>query len=150
MEQKRKLFGRDVCAPDQDMVNTPATLRVVSRTKRVKPDGQPSQKLFIGNLPLVITASALKKELGVNVICVQWITDITSGGYYGSAYVWMRTVGHAKGVIERSRGVKGIRISGGDGSRPRLLRANFVSLKQGETVEGVRETERPPIGCPYT
>jgi hypothetical protein len=55
VEQKRKLYGGDVTAPGH--APTPAPSDDSKRSKRLKTDGAPSTKLFVGNLPRVITAS---------------------------------------------------------------------------------------------
>ena len=75
---------------------------------------------------------------------VQWIVDGTTGAFYGSAFIWMKSVGHAKGVMDRARSAKGLYLGGG-GARLRRLRVNFAPVKEGQEPPMASEVERPPI-----
>jgi hypothetical protein len=57
VEQKRKLYGGDVTAPVKDGAGGTSKEGQQGRSKRLKADGAPSNKLFVGNLPRVVTAS---------------------------------------------------------------------------------------------
>ena len=57
-----------------------------------------STRLFVGSLPLVTDAAAVRKTLGLGmaqrVELVHWLTDRESGLFYGSAFVRMASVAH--------------------------------------------------------
>jgi hypothetical protein len=91
---------------------------------------------------LCVCACRLRKALGANAERVEWIVDKTTGAFYGSAFVWMTSVGHGKGLVERSRGAKGIHISPPSG-RARRIRVNFVPA---EGFKPLNEREFPPFG----
>ena len=122
--QKRKLGviengGRDTVS---------GVLLTTSRQERREEMKIPSQRLFIGRLPLTITASTLRAalfyasrggmeedEVGdddddeamrVVVEHVHWIVDHTSGAFFGSAFVWLSTVEAAQRIVSKCHGVK--------------------------------------------
>lgn len=72
--QKRKLFGGDVTAPSTTMSSAP-TVSGAGRSRKAPRRHPPSARLFVGNLPLVVTASGIKEALGVGVEGVEWVVD---------------------------------------------------------------------------
>mmetsp|Transcript_121834 Transcript_121834/g.234995 ORF Transcript_121834/g.234995 Transcript_121834/m.234995 type:complete len:514 (+) Transcript_121834:65-1606(+) len=113
-----------------------------AQKKRAKHEGKkPSKRIFVGNLPLVIDATAIKNVLGDAVKLIHWIPDRKTGLWYGSTFVEMVSKQEAKRVVQEASEGNGIRIG------KRRLRVNFAP--PGESDEWPpadhKELERPPI-----
>eukprot|EP00937_MAST-01D_sp_MAST-1D-sp2_P000553 g553.t1 len=153
----------------------PRAERLLRKRARAAAAG-PAARLFVGRLPRVITATALREALawaaeaggggaGARVVALQWCVDRDTGAFYGSAFAEMATLGQAKTAVawaSRKGGLEvrpvagtGVGASGGDGrgdgkaAKPRLARLNFAPLREGEAWPPAglgRATECPPIG----
>ena len=108
--------------------------------KPLKPRGEPSSRLFVGKLPLTVTATDLSQALGSKPRLVVWIRDRASGFFYGSAFVEMNSLDAATRVVEQAEGFN--LLLGG-----RRMRANFSPPAQGQTwpPEDHVDTERPAV-----
>jgi len=101
----------------------------------------PSTRLFVGNLPFVVDASAIREALGKSFKLLQWITDQKSGVWYGNAFVELRSLKEASEAVEGAGSADGTRIG------KRRLRVNFAPPKDGATwpPKGHVPHDRPPI-----
>ena len=100
----------------------------------------PSKRLFVGNLPLLVAATDIRKVLasaqgggegGVGVesdaIALEWLTDRKTGAFYGSVFVKMSSLDAAQRLVAAAGRDKGVRIAGvGACKRTRLLRIQFA------------------------
>ena len=121
----------------------PAAPRASKPGKRLKGrDAPPSTRLFVGSLPLVTDATAVRKALGGSVEIVQWLRDRSSGLFYGSAFVRMRGLLAATDAVEAAASAGGLVLNG------RKLRVAFAPPRDGEAwpPPGFAESERPPVG----
>lgn len=110
--------------------------------KRAKfADKEPSKRLFVGNLPLVIDATTIKNTLGGMIDLVHWIPDRGTGLWYGSTFVQMSTQYEASQIVRLARENQGIKIG------KRKLRINFAPPTEDEVwpPSGFKQLERPPI-----
>ena len=141
--------------------------------KRSKKDvvTEPARRLFVGKLPLTITASALREALRraarsknfVNnkdaavVSTIQWIVDHKTQAFYGSAYCEMESIESAKAVMEAVRTKGGGLLVGPclksrkKRQKIRPARVNYCPIRQGETWPSKEEKNRyeseyPPLG----
>uniref|UniRef100_A0A7S0FVE6 Rhodanese domain-containing protein n=1 Tax=Pyrodinium bahamense TaxID=73915 RepID=A0A7S0FVE6_9DINO len=114
--------------------------RQVKRMKKFAGKG-PCSRLFIGNLPFVVDASAVKEALSGGVELIKWIADRSSGLWYGSAFVEMRSVAEAERVVRLAGEGAGIRAG------KRRLRVNFAPPAEGEAWPPPEHAhlERPPV-----
>jgi hypothetical protein len=104
--------------------------------------GDPSKRLFVGNLPLLITASEIRRVLSVAqggdggsasasscVTCIKWLTDAVTGAFYGSAFVKMTSLEAAGRVVAAGASEGGVRVKGtGACKRYRRLRIQFAPV----------------------
>ena len=121
----------------------PAAPRASKPGKRLKGrDAPPSTRLFVGSLPLVTDATAVRKALGGSIEVVQWLRDRSSGLFYGSAFVRMRGLLAATDAVEAAASAGGLVLNG------RKLRVAFAPPRDGEAwpPPGFAESERPPVG----
>eukprot|EP00931_Biecheleriopsis_adriatica_P106410 TRINITY_DN80871_c0_g1_i2.p1 TRINITY_DN80871_c0_g1~~TRINITY_DN80871_c0_g1_i2.p1 ORF type:complete len:521 (-),score=119.91 TRINITY_DN80871_c0_g1_i2:43-1605(-) len=104
-------------------------------------DKPPSKRLFVGGLPLVIDAKAIRETLGDGVEFIHWIPDRETGLWYGSTFVQMASKAEAKRVVKEAGEGTGIRIG------KRKLRINFSPPQNGETWPPADATqlERPRV-----
>ena len=180
--QKRKL---GVIEAGTDMVtgvvvDADVAARVKAEKRAEKSNKEPSTRLFLGRLPRVITAAALRRALvraagDVETRTVRWVVDRDSGAYYGSAFVEMATLAHAKKVVAAVEKASGLAVDIGlttaataaprafatssapcraAGKKqkvcagPKKARVAFAPLRKEETwpPAGHVETEYPPLG----
>ena len=118
---------------------------LVTGKQLVKQSKEPSRRLFVGRLPLTITASALRKAM-TGTESVHWIVDRDTGAFYGSAFLWMTSLedaarvvaaaGNSEMQVETRKMFKAIR------------RVAYAPLREHETWPPVGhcETEYPPLG----
>jgi predicted sulfurtransferase len=131
--QKRKLGV--IIQGGKDLVTGQKVLRNVQ---------QPSQRLFVGKLPLTMTASSLRQAFGdAKIDTIQWIIDHDTHAFYGSAFCRMASLEDAKqvqalGAIELPSNKK----------RIRRARVAYAPLRPNEAWPPVAhcETEYPPMG----
>jgi predicted sulfurtransferase len=145
--QKRKLGIIDGDNKDQ------VTGKLVSSLKRSKDNNttEPSQRLFLGRLPLTVTASAIRRATApYRFETVHWIVDHDSHAFYGSAFLQMETFEDAKKLVAATEGVLTI-PSRRKKQKTRTSRVAFAPLRADETWpsaadQNYKETEYPPIG----
>jgi len=115
-----------------------------------------SQRLFVGKLPLTITASKLRlafENVKCKVESIYWIIDHGTHAFYGSAFCQMASIEDAK----RAQGLGTIRIPDtfkkkgtGKGRRKqqRTARVAFAPLREEEKLSSGScfEPEYPPVG----
>lgn len=125
--------------------------------KRARPLAPPSSRLFVGGLPYLTNATAVRSALAAAAASggadggdhplvavdapVDWLRDQSSGLFYGSARVQMGSVEAAEAAV-RVAGASGLRMG------KRKLRLNFAPVKEGEEWPsvGFERKERPPVG----
>lgn len=109
--------------------------------KKQKLDKEPSTRLFVGNLPLVIDAQTIRKALGKGVKLIHWIPDRQTGLWYGSIFVEMETLEDATRVVGFAAKKNGMVIG------KRSLRIGYSP--PGEDIvwppQKHEERERPPV-----
>jgi len=132
--EKRKAAGEDGEKP--------------AKRKRDKNlDKAPAARLFVGNLPFVVDAGAIREALGGGVKLIHWIVDKKSGLWYGATFVEMESVKEAKRAVQLSLDGTGIRMG------KRRLRVSFAPLTESDEWPPADHVprERPPIpvdpGC---
>ena len=113
--------------------------RAAKKSKAFK-DVEPSQRIFVGKLPLTVDTTSISAALAGGVKLLQWVTDKKTGYFYGSAFVEMQTLEQAQGCVSRAA-AEGIKISG------KRLRVNFAPPPAGEAwpTTDFQQQERPPI-----
>ena len=115
-----------------------------------------SKRLFVGKLPLTITASKLRlafENCKCKVESIHWIVDRDTGAFYGSAFCQMASIEDAK-KVQAFRSIrlpqmfkkKGTGI--GRKKQQRTARVAFAPLKEDEVwpLASYSEPEYPPIG----
>jgi len=113
-----------------------------------------SQRLFVGKLPLTVTASKLRRSFersDCKLESVHWIVDRSSGAFYGSAYCHMASVEDAQRA--QSPGSLALcqefRKKGKGKKQPRRAPVAFAPVREGEAwppSESFSEMEYPPMG----
>ena len=63
---------------------------------------EPSKRLFVGNLPYIISATQIEAALGAKLKHVQWLTNKQSGLFYGSVFVSLKTLDEAREVVAKA------------------------------------------------
>jgi len=104
-----------------------------------------SQRLFLGKLPLSITASKLRRAFGnAKIKTIQWIIDHETKGFYGSAFCQMASMEDATKV----HALGSIPISQHKRKRKQKVRVAYAPLRENEIwpLESYLEKEYPPIG----
>ena len=104
-----------------------------------------SQRLFLGKLPLTITASKLRRAFGnAKIKTIQWIIDFDTKGFYGSAFCQMASMEDATKV----HALGSIPISQHKRKRKQKVRVAYAPLRENEIwpLESYLEKEYPPIG----
>ena len=119
--QKRKLGlirgGRD--AVSGKLLGSSATAVTSKTGNRMLP--KPSRRLYIGKMPLTMTATALKASLRQCIVTpntqdkdmvesIHWIVDKATNLYYGAAFVWMKRLQAAEKVVAFVREKRGLDI----------------------------------------
>ena len=100
-----------------------------------------SQRLFVGKLPLTITASKLRQAFGsIKIENIQWIVDNKHQGFFGSAFCQMASMEDAKKSQALTLTFK---------KKKKEARVSFAPLRDNEIWPPLahHETEYPPIGC---
>ena len=175
--QKRKLGliqnGKDAVTGqviDEDIsssVGDNSRERGALNIKKKIRNADPSQRLFVGRLPLRITASALRDALERAVarskstrdkpelhIPVHWIVDQKTKAFYGSAYCHMPALQDAEAVMEAVI-ANGGRLDVGKSMKSRKkkekirpARVAFCPPRKGEVwpPEKFLGSEYPPVG----
>lgn len=122
--------------------------------KRFKETKGPSRRLFVGRLPLTITATALRKALvlaagdsGAEVTTLQWIVDRDTGAFFGSVFCEMSSLACAARVVALAP----IELEQGtlkQSQKIRRVRVAYAPLRENEAWPPVEHcgTEYPPIG----
>lgn len=113
-----------------------------------------SQRLFVGKLPLNITASKLRRAFGeCKIDTIQWITDHETHQFYGSVFLKMASLKDAQkaqafGSIRIDENNKAGKKWKGRMKRKQTKRIAFAPLREKEVwpLESYCETEYPPIG----
>ncbi|CAE7637334.1 STR6 [Symbiodinium sp. CCMP2456] len=126
-------------AEKRKAASAPAGVAERAVKRRAKHQGKaPSQRLFVGSMPLAVDATMVRDALGKGVEIVQWIHDKTTGFWYGSSFVKMATLRDAERVVEAAGS---LRIG------KRKLRINFAPVPDGESwpPPGFEQVERPPV-----
>eukprot|EP00578_Thalassiosira_sp_NH16_P017767 CAMPEP_0181128610 /NCGR_PEP_ID=MMETSP1071-20121207/28864_1 /TAXON_ID=35127 /ORGANISM="Thalassiosira sp., Strain NH16" /LENGTH=596 /DNA_ID=CAMNT_0023214509 /DNA_START=236 /DNA_END=2026 /DNA_ORIENTATION=+ len=126
------------------------------------------RRLFVGKLPLTITATKLRKSFlqcsNVRVQNIHWITDHTTHAFYGSAFCYLKSTDDAQKAVQALVDGRNLplcqeyrRKGGGKGRRKqrRMACVAFASPSGGEDTEDVSliqsmespcEGEYPPMG----
>jgi len=130
-----------------------------------------SSRLFVGRLPLVITASRLRQAIlraagggcagdpgaEAEVSTLQWIVDPTSNAFYGSVFCEMASIKEAQQVVDWTTTNGGLDLGDSLSGRKtkkqknkacRRGRVSFSPLRTGELwpAKDHIEMEYPPIG----
>jgi len=117
----------------------------------------PSQRLFVGKIPLTVTASNLRQAfgaLGVNIERIHWIVDHVTCAFYGSAFCYMSSMEDAKKAQDLgeipllARKSKKKKYKNNRGSCPIFVRVAYAPLGEKEIwpLDAHVETEYPPLG----
>lgn len=156
--QKRKL---GVIQNESDSVTG---RKLELETKKKRKVTEPSSRLFVGRLPLKITASALRNALIRNlypsngrehgiVSTIQWIVDHDSRAFYGSAFCEIANIEDAKAIVASCTKNGGLQVGKSMQSRRksekiRRARVAFAPIKDREAWPPLDYCERefPPIG----
>jgi len=129
--------------------SAPDPVKDKAEAKRAKhADKEPAKRIFVGALPFVINATAIRELLGADdVFRIHWIPDRKTGLWYGSTFVDMTSKAAAKRVVKEANEGTGLRMG------KRRLRISFAPLLDGEEwpPSDFKEFERPPVpvdpGC---
>jgi predicted sulfurtransferase len=112
-------------------------------SKRLKHCGKdPSKRLFVGKLPLVMDATKLAEALEGKIKVLRWIPDRTTGFWYGSVFAEMASLEDAETAVKRAQDPKGgIKLG------KRSIVVNFAPPNEGEEWPPAdhKHHERPPI-----
>jgi predicted sulfurtransferase len=119
---------------------------LVTGKKVLRDAKQVSQRLFVGKLPLTVTASKLKNAFGdAKIDKIHWIVDHNTKAFYGSAFCQMSSIEDAKkaeslGAIELSQKKKK--------KKKRKAYVSFAPLRDNEIWPPLshKEMEYPPLG----
>lgn len=106
-----------------------------------------SQRLFVGKLPLTMTASKLREAFGeAKIETIQWIVDHKTNAFYGSAFCQMASIEDA--VKVQSLGSIPLFPCKKKKRRQKKARVAFAPLRENEIwpLASYTETEFPPIG----
>jgi len=111
-------------------------------SKRLKHAGKdPSKRIFVGKLPLVMDATKLADILEGTVKVLRWIPDRRTGFWYGSVFAEMSTLEEAETAVKRAQAPGGIKVG------KRSIVVNFAPPHDGEEWPPAdhKHFERPPI-----
>jgi len=120
-------------------MNGADSAKALKRAKHSARD--PSDRLFVGNLPLVINATQIKEALGAGVEMIHWIKDRNTDLWYGSTFVQMSSEDKATKVVKLAKEGNGIKMG------KRRLRVNFAPYGDSDAwpPAGHKHSERPPV-----
>ena len=96
--------------------------------------------LFIRRLPLTITASKIKVEVGPEVKFVNWICD-KNKLFYGSCIIQMQSEASMKSLLERASAEGGLKIM-----RKKVKVSKVFMKDDSKPFDHFLEREYPPIG----
>jgi hypothetical protein len=104
-----------------------------------------SDRLFLARLPLTISKSKLCESLDISkedVKVLHWLTDKSSGAFYGSCVLEITSAQAIKDIVEKATSGGGIKIE------RKKTRVSFASLKEGEEwpPKDYVSREFPPVG----
>jgi len=116
-----------------------------------------SQRLFVGKLPLTMTASKLRRAFeghNCKVQSVHWIVDHNTHAFYGSAFCYMASMEDSQRAQEMGGALRLLHDFRKKGSgkgrkkQQRMARVASAPLREGEVwpPESFCETEYHPIG----
>jgi predicted sulfurtransferase len=111
-------------------------------SKRLKHAGKdPSKRIFVGKLPLVMDATKLADILEGTVKVLRWIPDRSTGFWYGSVFAEMSTLEEAEKAVKKAEVPGGIKVG-----KKRIV-VNFAPPHDGEEWPPAdhKNLERPPI-----
>jgi len=103
--------------------NDATTIDPKDKNKPCKNNPQGITRLFLGNLPFAITEPALNAHLKDCVTHVKWITDKTTGKFYGSAFIEVKCSKDAAMFVSQ---MNGSMLMG------RPLKINYAPVRPGE------------------
>lgn len=109
--------------------NTEEIIDPKDKNKPCKNNPQGITRLFLGNLPFTVTEETLNSHLKETITHIKWITDKTTGKFYGSAFVEVRTSKDAAMCMKK---LNGSQLMG------RPLKLNYAPVREGE------ENDWPP------
>jgi len=110
--------------------------------KRLKHAGKdPSKRIFVGKLPLVMDAAKLADILEGTVKVLRWIPDRSTGFWYGSVFAEMSTLEEAEKAVQRATAPSGTKVG------KRRIVVNFAPPNDGEEWPPAdhKNLKRPPI-----
>mmetsp|Transcript_23750 Transcript_23750/g.77230 ORF Transcript_23750/g.77230 Transcript_23750/m.77230 type:complete len:545 (+) Transcript_23750:3-1637(+) len=135
-ERKRKAEAKAAREPSE------AEVRKQARLDKNK-SRDPSERLFVGGLPLSVSATDVYAALGVQgAEAIEWIPDRKTGFFYGSVFLKMRSLAEAEQLVQKAYTAQGVRFNG------KKLKVNFAPIPtDGEKwpPKGHVNHERPPI-----
>mmetsp|Transcript_27017 Transcript_27017/g.39799 ORF Transcript_27017/g.39799 Transcript_27017/m.39799 type:complete len:335 (+) Transcript_27017:211-1215(+) len=122
-----------------NIVSIPSdTARPSSKKKKI----YYKDRLFLRRLPLSITATKIKEELGPNrVKFIKWLIDHENGNFYGSCMLEMFSENDAKHVIEKASTKMGIQVE-----RKKIKVSEAFITGDENLFVGFIQKEYPPIG----
>lgn len=82
--------------------------RETAAAKKRKTSSGPSTRLFLGKLPLLVSASQIQEALGEGVKLIHWLVDHKSKLFYGSAFVEMESLKLAQQAVDREASIREI------------------------------------------
>jgi len=80
-------------------------------------------RLFLGNLPFTVSEPTLNAHLNDTITHIKWITDKTTGKFYGSAFVEVR---NSKDAAKAMKEINGSLLMG------RPIKINYAPMRPGE------------------
>jgi hypothetical protein len=129
------------------------TAQADATAKKGKQSAAGTQRLFVGKLPLVVEAAAIKAALAeaaggeaALVVAVQWIADKATGAFYGSAFVEMANSAAAARAAEQWP--KLVAEASKSNQALKKMKVNLSPPRDDETwppVGGFSHRERPPV-----
>jgi len=131
---KRKAESLFACDGADEMTKK---LKIDVSTKRTDP-----RRLFLSKLPLVVSKTKINEAMGGDKVrFVHWLTDRSSGGFYGSCIVEMKSRKFTNEILEKVK-IGGIKIE------KKKIKIAPVWIHEGEVwpPDGHVELEFPPLG----
>ena len=106
-----------------DITNNQEDIDPADKNKPCKNNPQGITRLFLGNLPFAISEPTLNTHLKDCVTHIKWITDKTTGKFYGSAFCEVRTSKDAAMCMSK---INGSQLMG------RPVKINYAPVREGE------------------
>jgi len=98
-------------------------------------------RLFVRRLPLVVTASRIKEDVGLkDVRNIHWLSD-RKGLFYGSCILQLKSPESLQNILERSN-KGGIRVNG-----KKVKIAECYKRDDSNLFDKFCQREYPPVGC---